>query len=357
MKKFPASPVGNEKNRAEAYMMKNSIMILATAVTLLATGCFYEEPLIKEHTIPINQELLGLWDWGSEPGEPSVDEHMLILKYSETEYLIHTFGRGPDIQDIYYRAYPIELGGVSCLQLEIIGGIMENSPLIPGTDNPSEENDGNLGPFLVMKLEPKDGCLEGNVLNDKVVSYKLTTTEALQKAFLENIDNAKLFDNPSRLYRATALRKQGDFHLEVETEIHDDALTAISCANPVLPEIAVITVEGGIRIYDFNGQVTQTLEMGNQIISAISYSPDGTLLVGTKAGDLLSWVFASNDWKTVAQQVADTIGRVTWLDGDIVWGRLTNTKMPICIYAFTLADSRKRTIQNIGYSRETVGAK
>ena len=42
---------------------------------------------------------------------------MMILKYSDTEYLVHYSTK----EGLYYRAYPINVGGVPCVQIQVIG--------------------------------------------------------------------------------------------------------------------------------------------------------------------------------------------------------------------------------------------
>ena len=77
-------------------------------------------------------------------------------------------------------------------------------------------------------------------------------------------------------------------------EIQDANLTSLGCCNPNLPEIAVITGDGGIRIYDTAGQIVRHLKRRGDVITAVAYSPDGKmLLVGTKAGAVLAWNFSA----------------------------------------------------------------
>ena len=148
---------------------------LAVAV-LLFTGCDYEVPLTKEHNSAVDPALLGLWvaipDEGAVAAE---DERMLILRYSDTEYLIHYPIGGAD--ETYYRCYPIKIGGVSCVQIEAIG-----------------TNEGH-----VAELEIK-------LLNNDLVDGDLETTEALKQTFLKHTRNTELFNDPGRFRRAEESR-------------------------------------------------------------------------------------------------------------------------------------------------------
>ena len=105
-----------------------SVVMLPVLAALLLVGCVYEAPLTKEHKIPVDSAVLGLWEPIPDEGEePKQDERMMILKYSDTEYLVH-YPLGKD--GMYYRCYPIKIGDVSCVQLQVIG--TEEGP--PKTD-------------------------------------------------------------------------------------------------------------------------------------------------------------------------------------------------------------------------------
>lgn len=110
--------------------------------------------------------------------------------------------------------------------------------------------------------------------------------------------------------------------LEPAVEVRDPNLTSLGCGSPVAPEIAAITGDGGIRMYDMAGKVIRSLKRRGEIITALSYSPDGNfLLAGTRGGELLVWDLTRGEWTVVAENVADAVGRVAWLDGShkAVW--------------------------------------
>jgi hypothetical protein len=71
--------------------MKHSIMsVIAVALVLSFAGCQYLAPLAEGHTVAVDPAVIGLWKEvpeGDKPPDP--DEKMLILKYSDTEYLVH----------------------------------------------------------------------------------------------------------------------------------------------------------------------------------------------------------------------------------------------------------------------------
>lgn len=158
---------------------------ILTAVAALAfSACQYEVPLVAEHTIPIDPAVIGLWEAVPEGvKKPDADKRMLILKFSDTEYLVrHPLGK----EGIHYRAYPIELGGKSCVQLEAIG--TEAGPL---------DWEGDVAtPFQVVSYETSDGKLEIRTLNSDLLGKDLKTTKALQEAFLKHKDSNELFNDP-----------------------------------------------------------------------------------------------------------------------------------------------------------------
>ena len=161
------------------------IPVLLIITVLFLAGCKYETPLTKEHTIAVDSSVLGLWEPQLDEREDSgANERMMILKYSDTEYLIHYPPGGND--EAYYRGYPIQIGGISCVQLQVIG-----------TEAGMPKRDiKNL--FHVVSYELKKGILEIRTLNTNLVGSNLKTTEALVQAFLSHKDNKDLFTNSVR---------------------------------------------------------------------------------------------------------------------------------------------------------------
>ena len=113
---------------------------------------------------------------------------MLILRYSDTEYLIHS----PAEKDgIYYRGYLIEIGGKRYVQLVVLG--LEEAPV------PDDEDEL----FHVAAYDLKQGILEVSLLNSKLVNAQLEDAVALRKSFMEHLDDATLF-KPHQRYRRCA---------------------------------------------------------------------------------------------------------------------------------------------------------
>ncbi len=166
--------------------MKRAVM-LSALVAILLVGCEYKVPLTKEHSVAIDPMVLGVWESIPDEGEEAESaERMVILKYSDTEYMVH-YPVGED--GVYYRCYPIKIEGTSCVQVQAIGN----------SDGPPAEDEREL--FHVVSYRLTDGILEIRTLNTDLVVDDLKTTEELMAAFLAHKDDAHLFVNPGRFRR------------------------------------------------------------------------------------------------------------------------------------------------------------
>ena len=157
--------------------MKTALLTLIISISFMLCGCEYEAPLAEEQGISIDPKVIGLWK-----GESELNEQMMILKYTETEYLIH-YPVGA-LEGSYYRGYPINVGGIPCVQLEMIGA--GEGPL--GQDE--------MGRFNVVSYRMEAGKLEIKLLNTSMVDEGLTEINTMQKAFLEHKDAEDLFHDP-----------------------------------------------------------------------------------------------------------------------------------------------------------------
>jgi len=165
----------------------NKCVMPVLVLILLIVGCEYESPLTTEHTVAVDSAVIGLWEpLPNEGSKAEEDERMMILKYSNTEFLIH-YPIGED--GFYYRAYPIKLGGVSCVQIQVIGTY----------EGPLKMDETKL--FHVVSYQLTDGKLEIRTLNTDLVDTDLKTTDELREAFLKHKDNKDLFDNPETFRR------------------------------------------------------------------------------------------------------------------------------------------------------------
>lgn len=161
-------------------MKRNSILCIIAV--LLFSGCQFDFPLSQQHIIPIDSQLLGIWEAIPDEGDKTEQaEQMMVLKYSDTEYMID-YPIGSD--GIYFRGYPINIGNVACMQLEVIGD----------AKGPPKKSTKDL--FLVASYTITNNELEVKFLNTALVGSDLASRDELKKAFLENKDNDDLFVDP-----------------------------------------------------------------------------------------------------------------------------------------------------------------
>ncbi|MCP5003227.1 MAG: hypothetical protein GY941_04640 [Planctomycetes bacterium] len=157
--------------------MKRTAILLAVLVLFLA-GC-YDYPITKEHTIPIDPSLIGAW-MHLNGKELDHDNRVVVLKFSKTEYLILNHN-SKENKEMCFRGYPIKIGGISCLQLEMIGTVEGPAPNEPD-------------PFVVVSYSVANNEeLDFKFLNTDLVDTQLKSSNALKKAFLEHRDNKNLF--------------------------------------------------------------------------------------------------------------------------------------------------------------------
>ena len=159
--------------------MRSLIVCLAC---LLICGCVYDAPLVEDAVVPVNPALTGLWQEIPAEGKPEdPDERLVILPFSKTEYVAVV---SPDDGGLYFRAYPVHLGGMELIQLEWLG-----------VDKEEDE------PYHVCRYSLKDEILTVEVLNEDVISSDLEDAAALREALLENCRNPDLFEEPDRYRR------------------------------------------------------------------------------------------------------------------------------------------------------------
>lgn len=168
-------------------MRTNSILMLLVATVLFMGGCKYEFPLTTEHRIPIDSIVLGLWEMVPDDKEnPDERERMIVLRYSDTEYLIHF----PNMDEgMYFRGYPVKIGEVQCVQLQAIGT----------KDGPMANSVKRL--FDVASYEIANGELIVRTLNTDLVDASVNNPEALKAAMLKHKENQELFTHPGRFRR------------------------------------------------------------------------------------------------------------------------------------------------------------
>lgn len=167
--------------------MKRIIMVV-TAMVIVSTGCEYQVPLADKQDIPVDEAVLGLWEQLPErDAAANPENNMLVLKYTEKEYLVH-YPTGKD--GMYFRGYPIKIAGKIYMQIQLIGT----------KDGDIEKKDRK---YHVVSYVLSDGQLEIKTLNSELVDKNLQDSAKLTEAFLKNKDNKTLFKDPGK-FRRTA---------------------------------------------------------------------------------------------------------------------------------------------------------
>ncbi len=161
----------------------------ALAFAAVFAGCNYVSPLVEKDKVPVDAELLGVWELIPGEENPSQEKfEALILKFSDTEYAIQYPRR--DKETLFFRGYLIELGGVNFLQTQLIGSEA-------GSADPKDRK------YDVLAFSIEGDTLTTAMLNTEIVNKAETSSEKLREDFLSNKDNPKLFINEARFRKKT----------------------------------------------------------------------------------------------------------------------------------------------------------
>lgn len=144
------------------------------------TACQYKVPITTVHNIPVEHHVLGAWKIIPAENEND-DTHIRIFKFSDTEYTVHYLEDGGDL---YFRAYIIDIAGITAVQLELIG--TDDGPVAVA------ENDR----YQVVSYQLENGLLKISTLNSDLVDDELSDSESLRNAFIHNKNNPELFNDP-----------------------------------------------------------------------------------------------------------------------------------------------------------------
>lgn len=149
---------------------------------LFLIGCVYEAPLTEKHEIKIDPDALGIWESKSEK-----DEKMMILKFSDTEYLLH-YPINKD--DFYFRAYPIKIGDQLYIQLKMIGNH-------EGSITKDEKNLYTLAIYQLKNDELELRTIKAKFMNNNhQTNGEFKSTKDLEKAIAASKDIKELFEEP-----------------------------------------------------------------------------------------------------------------------------------------------------------------
>ena len=167
--------------------MKRFLIPLAI-MAFLASGCVHHVPVTTEHSLPLDWELLGLWEARSRRGHRRPvrrpDAHPEMVR-DRIPRPIPAGEKGD-----FYRAYPVEVAGRVFLQAQSLGS--------PWGD--VHEGDRVVYPLLSYRIV--EGILMISTLNIEVVDEHIADSDALRAAIEANINRQDLFGAPTHYRRA-----------------------------------------------------------------------------------------------------------------------------------------------------------
>ena len=159
--------------------MKDAVKILF-ALMLFCTACDYRVPVTNEHSIKIDENIVGVWEQQVDDGQKG--QKMLILKFSDTEYLVQY---PLEKNSLYFRAYPFILNSNICIHIQLLGNA-----------------DGFIGkierPYQVLDCVLKDGGLNLKMLNTEVVNKEIQESSKLRDEIIAKSKAPDLFKDIGR---------------------------------------------------------------------------------------------------------------------------------------------------------------
>ena len=151
-------------------------MLMAAVSVFLLNSCVFDSPFESNAKIPVDANLLGRWEEVSEK-DPN---RMLVLQHSANEYLVQY---PVNEKGMFFRAYPVNLDGVTCIQLQLIGT----------AEGPVKVVDRK---YHLFKVTAKDDSMEMSSIDPEVLGIKSGDPAALKAAFIKHKDDPGLFAKP-----------------------------------------------------------------------------------------------------------------------------------------------------------------
>jgi len=161
--------------------MINTFQKFAFAICLfLLSGCIYEVPLTEQPQKIVNPDLFDLW----EAENVSKDEkaRTLVLKLNSVEYLVCYYPLS-DENGLYFRACDVEIDGKNIMQFQLLGTSRQNL-------------DESKRKYHFAKYELKGDKLVVSILNEELISKKITKTKDLVRKITEISSKTNVFQEP-----------------------------------------------------------------------------------------------------------------------------------------------------------------
>jgi hypothetical protein len=166
--------------------MSRMSCFLTAFLALFLGSCIYEVPFVETASVKIDKELTGAWDEKVEEGK--TPQRIVVLPFSETEYLSHY---PADEGGIYYRGYLIELGGERYVQLKALGTHKGLSKDLHA-------------PYTLASFSREGDSLPLRMMDQKVIDPNIKDSALLREAFLKHKDHKNLFDDVGVFVRSAA---------------------------------------------------------------------------------------------------------------------------------------------------------
>lgn len=124
--------------------------------------------MAKPQGLKADTKLLGAWRKRSDTGEENT---LRVLPFSEKEQLIVWIDSCNPRDNAFYRAYPVCIKGVHCLQLQIL----------PDSS------------YTLLQYEIHDSELRYSILNETLVPDTTSSVKSMKRQFKRHIHNSELF--------------------------------------------------------------------------------------------------------------------------------------------------------------------
>ncbi len=141
---------------------------LLAAAGLALAGCNYDSPLTPKPTQMVNEKLLG--DWVSFDKEAGKEEHLRVLRFDESNYVITMDG------DVY-RAFHSDFAGLAFVSVQDLQVGREDHKYV----------------YFTWQLSADGSKLTLHGISTKVVPEDTKGRGAIQKLIKANLKNPALF--------------------------------------------------------------------------------------------------------------------------------------------------------------------
>jgi hypothetical protein len=141
--------------------------------------------LVEEAVIPIDEQLLGVWELENPDKDKAANERMLVTQHSANEYLVVY---GAVEKAMIFRAFPIRFDDTDWIQIQLIGSMR----------GPVAERDRK---FHLMRASVDGDRLSLSILKAAELAEPSASTAQLREAIAGKSDDASFFDAPKSFRR------------------------------------------------------------------------------------------------------------------------------------------------------------